>query len=391
MTKVTKKKIMLFLGAGFSTLFDKPVTSEFKEKINYFDGFYRHFLEYEEFKDIEHILQSLHELKNLMENTEHGRFLNYLSKKGFIKYGIGPHMKSYVFDNQLIPTLAEELDKLNEKIDKVEDNIFDTYKWDKEDDKNLQIIHPLIEFLQNHSNELIVATTNYDIAIERFCENYQKYDLVDGFELKIKKWIWPDNNVFHIPDNYDPNKDIILYKLHGSLGWKINLDGKIEKTHEEHRTDGKYYGRNLVIFPTLSPKEDEDKPPFNGMITAFKEKLKDVDVCIIIGFSLRDEGIVEIFNEFISDGKIIIIVDEKGVENISDNVVKKHDFKRWEFVFNTSIMQDGQGMSNAPISLDEHNIFVIGEYIKENTLDKILSVIEILLDRIESNTKLGIT
>jgi hypothetical protein len=56
-------------------------------------------------------------------------------------------------------------------------------------------------------------------------------------------------------------------------------------------TDDWHYTADLLVKPTLSPKEEEGEEPFRTLIDNFSEKLMNIDVCIIIGFSLRDRRI----------------------------------------------------------------------------------------------------
>lgn len=67
-------KIALFLGAGASVPFDKPITTDMKYKLygkydaSHQGGFLYSFLNCYHFTDIEHVLQSLRDLKSLWSN-----------------------------------------------------------------------------------------------------------------------------------------------------------------------------------------------------------------------------------------------------------------------------------------------------------------------------------
>jgi hypothetical protein len=47
------------------------------------------------------------------------------------------------------------------------------------------------------------------------------------------------------------------------------------------------------------------------------------DVCIIVGFSFRDEHINSIFSDFIKRGKSIIVISPSADENVYTNLLRK--------------------------------------------------------------------
>jgi SIR2-like protein len=83
-------------------------------------------------------------------------------------------------------------------------------------DIRIDYLKGLLKFIENYTL-LDIFSTNYDICIERFCElNNKKYfDGLDGEWNSIKF--------------KDRNKDVRLYKLHGSVTWSRSEKGKYTK------------------------------------------------------------------------------------------------------------------------------------------------------------------
>jgi hypothetical protein len=64
---------------------------------------------------------------------------------------------------------------------------------------------------------------------------------------------------------------VCLYKLHGCLNWKKHRKHGIEATAEERRFDDASYEEDLLIYPTLSPKEGEEIEPYKAIREEFRK------------------------------------------------------------------------------------------------------------------------
>lgn len=58
--------------------------------------------------------------------------------------------------------------------------------------------------------------------------------------------------------------NVYLYKLHGSLNWKRHKIYDIEATSEERRSYDSNYVENLLVYPTLSPKDGAEVEPIQN-------------------------------------------------------------------------------------------------------------------------------
>jgi hypothetical protein len=95
--------------------------------------------------------------------------------------------------------------------------------------------------------------------------------------------------------------NVYLYKLHGSLNWKRHKIYDIEATSEERRSYDSNYVENLLVYPTLSPKDGAEVEPYKTIREEFRKYMEGADLCIVIGFSFRDMHINTIFSDFLKN------------------------------------------------------------------------------------------
>jgi SIR2-like domain len=82
-------------------------------------------------------------------------------------------------------------------------------------DIEVDYLNGLLELMEYHK-PLDIFSTNYDVCIERFC-NLNKKRYFDGFEEEWNPEKFKDQQ---------KDKDILLYKLHGSVTWSRSEKGK---------------------------------------------------------------------------------------------------------------------------------------------------------------------
>jgi len=95
-------------------------------------------------------------------------------------------------------------------------------------------LNGLLKFMEGHM-PLLIFSTNYDICIERFCIKNKK-TFFDGFF--DGKWD---------PDKFATNldRDVLLYKLHGSVTWSRDERGRYAR-NEIAITDTEQSQTNIV-------------------------------------------------------------------------------------------------------------------------------------------------
>jgi SIR2-like domain len=313
-----QKHIALFLGAGASVPFDKPTTRELKEMLktkysNYNESevtsnLLTSLLTFTEFLDIEHILQALKDIQRF-SNDYGGKYIFDKSQHGIYHTGR--------YDIPLI-TLADESFKITKILEK---EVFDNYSWKHDKDNDLiRLYDEIFRTLRKYSEEMNVFTTNYDRSIEQYCAD-KKYDCVDGFRWNdhLKRDLWTGE---FFSENNSREDILYLYKLHGSLNWKLHNKYGIEKTSMEQQLTDPNYSEDILIYPTLSTKEVNEKDPYKTIFNRFKELMKSTELCIVIGFSFRDTHINRIFQDFLKKRKPLISISPTADNDIRTNLLR---------------------------------------------------------------------
>lgn len=314
---------MLFLGAGVSYQFGKPTTKGFKEKLEKenVDPIIKSFLDTPGFQDIEHVLQAMKEVRLCMAPA--GEY-QYAGKYLLGGKAIDSETGDFTLTFKKIRKTSSTLENW------ISEKIFEEYDWDDKHNNDLLIFYkPLFELLTGNSDETTVVTTNYDQAIEKFGNLPSGYSCIDGFYPKNGKNVWAPENYSKV-HNIGADKKIFLYKIHGSLNWIHDGSPEIVKT-SEITFDGPS-GSNIYIAPTISPKDHIDRPPYNTFIEEFKKNLQNSDVCVVIGFSFRDDYVNDKFKEIIKSGKHLIIISPHCQVSCSENLYKNKNMKEDEHI-----------------------------------------------------------
>ena len=299
--------IGLFLGAGASVPYGFKTTNTIKQEIveatrnTELFNFVYNILHDDHYPDIEYLLDVCNKIIELNKNEHVATALNYIS------YYYEDRKYSHEHFINSIENLKNKLYKL----------VFSAYKWTDNSellDANYGVIYDKIKSLDSNV-KLYVFTTNYDQAVEKY---YATHDInyYDGFLNK--------NNIpYKIYDgNFDNNTNVENYlcKLHGSLNWKKDKqNNEIQAQGPEQQLDNYH---DVMIEPTLSPKNEECKEPFRTYGKQFEKFMKNNKCCIVIGFSFRDYQ--KIFMDFIKNDGILIIISKNGITNFLENCIKKN-------------------------------------------------------------------
>jgi len=157
----------------------------------------------------------------------------------------------------------------------------------------------LKKLLLNYARPLDVFTVNYDTSIEVFCLT-RGIPFNNGFE---RTWR---------PEVLEKAEEtaLRLYKVHGSVTWWATDEGTIVEIPvriDEPQTR-LYYGtkaQTLVIYPGTPSKV---AAPSLELLPLLRKRLLDADLCVIAGYSLRDEEIRRILLNAVRDNPSIAII-----------------------------------------------------------------------------------
>ena len=380
MAQEKKVKIALFLGAGASKPFDKPTTVELRNNltVKYSNlanrdnvaGLVYSLVSYEKYEDIEYVLQALKEIVEI-SRTEGGKYL--LDER----FGFNIRTPQQAFPARSF------LANLPEVKERLESDVFENYRWDHSKDSILSKIHDsLLGLLERRSHTIKVFTTNYDKAIEQYCSSTEKYECADGFDWnQNKKLIVWQNGDYSYLDTRTGKPIVYLYKIHGSLGWKQHKQGFIVNTGEEGISSDPNYKENLLIYPTVSPKDGEEKEPYKTIRSHFENFMKEAFMCIVIGFSFRDQHLNTIFEEFLKNRHILVIVSPSAKKNFHVNFLKDDEYEEEK----TAKEKESSSLEVETVTLQNGESVVV-RYIKEKLTEQsvvaITKKIEGIIDEI---------
>ncbi|HEC79172.1 MAG TPA: hypothetical protein ENI34_08550 [candidate division WOR-3 bacterium] len=301
-----KTDIILFVGAGFSKPAGVPLMNEFvslfenrlREKG---DSYHKYFLLIKKYMttagtadiDLEILMDILYRLAsgNTVEMSA------WQEKEGFSE-----------FNEEIRKTTKLELENLIRE------------KCIIDPKTKLDAYYPLNDIF-NAVKPLDIFSVNYDDVLEVFCYK-NKYRLEDGFAL-----YWDPTRF----DNLD-GVDVRLLKLHGSVLWYRTVEGAfykvLQRVPQEYNTliTGEEL-EQLIAYPVTG------KPihvaPLAYAMNELRNRLEEVSQCIIIGYSMRDQHIQDIFIEVLKrNDKLKLILVNPDPFTILKNNIKHEALKR---------------------------------------------------------------
>lgn len=154
-------------------------------------------------------------------------------------------------------------------------------------------------------------TTNYDWVFESAVDSWKKssHRLVDGFRASNFGLTWQPE-VFHRLKGSQHKLDVVLFKLHGSTSWFTLPNGQIVKIPYAERNPGSLY--SALVYPGFVKDDYLSVDPFATAYKYLDACLKEhTELCVVIGFSFRDEPINNIFSDALRENPHLhlIIVD----------------------------------------------------------------------------------
>lgn len=144
-----------------------------------------------------------------------------------------------------------------------------------------------------------IFTTNYDVILETYWEKFAQREIITGFEPNGK---WNRRLL--------QSDDLRLYKLHGSLCWWQDQDGKIQKLQVipkgGKKASGEVFKSQVMIYPIEEKQLYLD--PYVCLFERLNYELKKNDIWIVIGYSFGDQVISNVFEEESNQFTKLIIV-----------------------------------------------------------------------------------
>ena len=295
----SKTKIALFLGAGASSIYGYPTTQRFIEELKDKLGktvegnLLNDLLKVPHIKDVEHVIELLE------------------SMQVFTKHPLKEFVSTFPMTQSFGHTgfnVNDELRIIENLMDRIRDDVYRQYEFLPSTIEQItEAYFPLFEMIFEWRNdiEVPVFTTNYDCVVEEFCHS-NEITCIDGFKLNTvsNDFEW---NPAEFKKKPSKRKTLVkLYKLHGSLNWRMRSDSTIVRIGAEERTRGsRRYKQNLLIYPAEKMKPDIE--PFGKLHELFTDEFINSDLAIFIGFSFRDQYLNDVIKHSSGKTKVIIV------------------------------------------------------------------------------------
>lgn len=293
-----QNELVFFLGAGASIEAGIPDTHKFiygKENENGIQGFLEWLRERnkeKELKILEIILARLKQRSDcpiidveLVLGT-----LNALNNKE--KYDL-----IYFYDQETFKFVSEdEIEVLRILESDLKEFIRKKVVVNKD---KINYLKPLIEFQE----PINIFSVNYDTCIEMLCIQH-KLTYTDGFDL------------YWNPELFEKEFDVKLFKLHGSIMWYLTDYGNYVKLPIKLpiETIGEYrfplYSGEIASPFILYPigRKWEYTEPVGYLTNKLQKFLKSAELCIVVGYSFRDDDIRRVFFESAKENEKLTIV-----------------------------------------------------------------------------------
>ena len=270
---IYKQPLVIFLGAGASTPLGMQTTVEFLNSVR-------------RNPKIKYQLLT----NKIIENTE-------LSKEDELDIeAVLDCLENFIEGRELYQKVSglslTKADNYTELRDQIKDLVITHYSKIEADDA---FNHYKSLFTASLTSTIPIFTTNYDLSIEKAFEHqHAQFRLIDGFHRRRQltpKW---SANAY---GNYKPRKkgkDIILFKLHGSVNWVRTPSHDIQRVDSGKRDPGNL--KTVIVYPTRIKREIHEEP-FRTNYDYLLACLTNAKLCVVIGFSFRDREIAEHFRE----------------------------------------------------------------------------------------------
>lgn len=171
-----------------------------------------------------------------------------------------------------------------------------------------KIVAPMLPMDENPYSELVswvggidrqhpveIFTPNYDLLIEEAFER-AKLPFFDGFSGTFE----PFFDASSLNGDVLPSRWSRVWKIHGSLGWKIEKDS-IVRTGDRSAAN--------LIYPEHLKYEHISRQPFSALFERLRNFLCSPDTLLICsGFSFADAHIVSVFEETLASNAHVSIL-----------------------------------------------------------------------------------
>jgi hypothetical protein len=316
--EITNAPVALFLGAGATRPLGKMLMEEFIDHLHTDSRFVSNPL-------FQRIVSKHYDLEYLFEELEDW------TQKGYIQRDLpGATANQNILGNsdKAVP-LSSLADSINftdipKEAAKLQialrREVFEAYKDINDRVKVASLFVPLLDGIFTQLNPqkfpLVVFTTNYDPAVELFCQQCSStYELEDGFfhDQAAGAFFWKREK-FDSFKLLGQRKTIVLFKLHGSARW-VRRGHQIMKLPFALYADAADDYENALIYPATRKVALAD--PFFTAYDYFQRTMDGCGSCIVIGYSFRDyDALMKLASASIFSPRLKLLVVDPNAEGL---------------------------------------------------------------------------
>ncbi len=215
---------------------------------------------------------------------------------------------------------ANEVEEtFNKKLIALKNSIVSACRLTLQSDAPHQVFLNKLSARKPSDSRVQLFTTNYDTLFEQAANN-AGFTIVDGFSYTQPRvfsgrffdydFVNRERSRLKNEESFIP-KVFHLYKLHGSLVWEREENGRI--IQKDNPVDP------LIIYPASDKYESSYEQPYFEMMSRFQQALrKDNVLLIIVGFGFKDKHIMSAILEAVEQNPSfqLVIIDYNSKETI---------------------------------------------------------------------------
>lgn len=311
--RIYEQPLVLFLGAGASVPLGKKTTSQFLTWLG-------------EQADVGQFVTSV---KRLIQQNEVGQidvedvldFVESVLKSGTIlrKLAESAPVEIRPWADHTLRDIIK-LSEYQQHSVRIKDLVIEHY-GQLDEQRVMDLYAPFFKKLAQFF-PLPVFTTNYDLAMEKL-HDQGIIEIIDSFDHNrlIPKVI---NGYYDLYQPQKGNVDIVLFKLHGSVDWVTIPSGDIQRVNIPKSNLGG--APRTIAYPSQLKREIHEEP-FRTNYDYLIACLLKARVCAVIGFSFRDQEVVEEFRQAMNlNEELKLIIIDPNAEVIADRLEEKVGF-----------------------------------------------------------------
>jgi hypothetical protein len=164
---------------------------------------------------------------------------------------------------------------------------------------------------------LKVFTTNYDLTFEYLPQTLSG-SVVNGLRQERVESVW-DPRVY---SEVEGQHRLVVYRLHGCSHWFLD-EARGLVTYQPNPELARGGLQPMVVFPAGRKTGTASLDLFAFSYAAFRQALSRARVCLIIGYSFRDQGIQECLAQASADTQFVVLDLKPNSERI-ESVLRGH-------------------------------------------------------------------